>query len=381
MTAITHSSMSAARQWSGHWGRPAAPRIARWAPPAPRGHDRVGAVRGSRDRRPRLRAHLSAARAAAGALLVLAALLALPALPAHAQTTVSADWGGIPAGVAAGTPFRLLFVTSTGIACTFTDIAEYNKHVQDLAGVPTDLSGYKARFKAVASTATVNAVVNTGSSGSTAAIYWLGGAKAADNNGEFYDGTLDSYAGKTDTGLSVVNTERIWTGSKNDGTKAFHPDFATDPDFQYHLGASDSCNVGRLRSGDVLDYTPNSTRTNTYRLYALSSVFQALAAPAAITDLAATAGVGKVTLSWSEPDNGGSSITAYEYRQSTSGGMPWDPDWTALPSNKEVTGLTGGISYTFEVRAMNVQGQCRGVRPGNRGGEITDDVDSRGQRR
>ena len=86
MTAITHSSMSAARQWSGHWGRHAAPRTARWAPPAARGHDRVGAVRGSRDRRPRLRAHLSAARAAAGALLALAALLALPA---HAQTEMA----------------------------------------------------------------------------------------------------------------------------------------------------------------------------------------------------------------------------------------------------------------------------------------------------
>ena len=79
----------------------------------------------ARQRRAR-RAHLPAARAAAGALLALAALLALPA---HAQTTVDADWGGIPAGVAAGTPFRLLFVTSTGIACTSTDISTYNSFV------------------------------------------------------------------------------------------------------------------------------------------------------------------------------------------------------------------------------------------------------------
>ena len=170
-------------------------------------------MRGSRDRRPRLRAHLPAARAAAGALLALAALLALPA---HAQTTVDADWGGIPTDVAAGTPFRLLFVTSTGIACTSTDIATYNTFVQGRAGAHTALSAHSARFRAVASTAAVDAKVNTGSSGSTVAIYWLGGAKAADSNADFYDGTLDSYAGKTETGGSVgSSTERIWTGSDN----------------------------------------------------------------------------------------------------------------------------------------------------------------------
>ena len=85
----------------------------------------------ARQRRDQARVRLTsrAARAAAGALLALAALLALPA---HAQTTVDADWGGIPAGVAAGTPFRLLFVTSTGIACTSTDISTYNSFVQGL---------------------------------------------------------------------------------------------------------------------------------------------------------------------------------------------------------------------------------------------------------
>ena len=347
MTASTESSMSAARQRSGNRGRPAGAPTVRWAPLAPRGHDRVGAVRGSRDRRARLRAHLSAARAAAGALLALAALLALPA---HAQTTVSADWGGIPAGVAAGTPFRLLFVTSTGIACTSTDIATYNSHVQGRAGVHPALSGHSARFKAVASTSAVDAKDNTGTSGSTAAIYWLGGAKAADNNADFYDGTLDSYAGKTETGGSVSSTTRIWTGSENNGVKF---GFSGGP-----LGGDSGCQIGLLRSGKVLANSARSDKSEENRLYGLSSVFQALAAPAAITNLAAMAGVGKVTLSWSEPDNGGSSITGYDYRQRISSGTNWDPDWTALPSNREVTGLDGGTSYTFEVRAKNAEGNA-----------------------
>ena len=305
----------------------------------------------ARQRRPR-RAHLPAARAAAGALLALAALLALPA---HAQTIVDADWGAIPSDVAAGTPFRLLFVTSEGIACTSTDISTYNSFVQGRAGAHIHLSAHSARFKAVASTAAVDAKVNTGSSGSTVAIYWLGGAKAA-ANGDFYNGTLDSYAGKTETGGSVSNTTRIWTGSNNDGTAA------SDDNFDYHLGASNRCNLGRLQAGDVLDYTNNSGRSNTYRLYALSSVFQARSAPAAITDLAAMAGVGKVTLSWTEPDDGGSGITGYKYRQRISSGTTWDPDWTEITGSTAgtdshvVTGLAGGTSYTFEVQTKNAVG-------------------------
>ena len=48
------------------------------------------------------------------------------------------------------------------------------------------------------------------------------------------------------------------------------------------------------------------------------------------------AGVGKVTLSWTEPDDGGSGITGYEYRQRISSGTTWDPDWTA-----RITGFGG----------------------------------------
>ena len=82
MTASTDSSVSTARRRPGNRGTPAGTRSVRWVTPAARGLDR-GAVRGSRDRRARCRAHLPAARVAAGALLALAALLALPA---HAQT-------------------------------------------------------------------------------------------------------------------------------------------------------------------------------------------------------------------------------------------------------------------------------------------------------
>ena len=66
--------------------------------------------------------------------------------------------------------------------------------------------------------------------------------------------------------------------------------------------------------------------------------------------------MGKVSLSWTAPDNGGSSITGYDYRQRITSGTTWNPDWKELPSNKVVTGLTGGTSYTFEVQTKNAVG-------------------------
>ena len=76
------------------------------------------------------------------------------------------------------------------------------------------------------------------------------------------------------------------------------------------------------------------------------------------TTLAATPGDAKVTLSWGAPsDAGTSSVTGYEYRQSGDGGSTWG-SWTAAGDalEKEVTGLTNGTEYTFEVRAVSAAG-------------------------
>ena len=67
-----------------------------------------------------------------------------------------------------------------------------------------------------------------------------------------------------------------------------------------------------------------------------------------------------VTLSWTAPaDDGGSSITHYEYRVSSDGGTMWDPDWTTTGSTATtyiVEDLTFDTEYTFEVRAVNEAG-------------------------
>ncbi len=80
-------------------------------------------------------------------------------------------------------------------------------------------------------------------------------------------------------------------------------------------------------------------------------------APDAPRNLTATAGDQTVQLEWSKPANdGGTPIVRYEYRQQAGDGplgtwqiLAGDPPPTAYT----VTGLTNGVSYTFEVRAVN----------------------------
>jgi len=82
-------------------------------------------------------------------------------------------------------------------------------------------------------------------------------------------------------------------------------------------------------------------------------------APAAIKNLKVTSGNTQVTLKWKAPNNGGSSITGYQYRQRTNNGK-WG-SWKTLQgsgTSRTVTGLTNGRMYGFQVRAVNAAGKA-----------------------
>ena len=81
-----------------------------------------------------------------------------------------------------------------------------------------------------------------------------------------------------------------------------------------------------------------------------------ITAPATITNLRATAGTGRVTLNWTAPDDGGSPIIRYEFRQQT--GNNWSA-WIdiGLVTSRVVTGLKNGTSYRFEIKAVNAVGE------------------------
>ena len=84
-----------------------------------------------------------------------------------------------------------------------------------------------------------------------------------------------------------------------------------------------------------------------------SARVKATPVPAPPANFRAAPGNRKVMLTWNNP--GDDAVSAYEIRYGVNGA--WDPDWTEIdPSGPnttrhEVTGLTNGIEYTFEVRA------------------------------
>ena len=197
-------------------------------------------------------------RAVPAALLALAALLPAAAQAQTAQT-VQPGWHYVPSGVSPGQSFRLLFVTSTNRDATATSISTYNSFVQGRAAANTRLAGFSSDFRALISTSADAARDNTGTTGTGVPIYWLGGAKVADDYADFYDGSWDSRAGKTETGGSYALGS--WSGSNADGTK--HS--------TYPAGAS-RVQVGSLfRVGAEISVTWKLPTANS-SLYALSPV-------------------------------------------------------------------------------------------------------------
>ncbi len=92
----------------------------------------------------------------------------------------------------------------------------------------------------------------------------------------------------------------------------------------------------------------------------------AVTVPEAPGDLRGEAGDGLAVLSWTVSGDGGSAITAHQYRMRMGASADWGL-WADVPSSGAgganaagytVTGLVNGTAYTFEVRAVN------GVGPG-----------------
>ncbi len=81
-------------------------------------------------------------------------------------------------------------------------------------------------------------------------------------------------------------------------------------------------------------------------------------APSAITTLTGTSLDEQVALSWSAPDDGGSSITDYvvQYKVVGAGSYTTFSDGTSTSASATVTGLTNGTSYQFNVYAVNAEG-------------------------
>ena len=120
--------------------------------------------------------------------------------------------------------------------------------------------------------------------------------------------------------------------------------------------------IGNNRLHRTADNVAWATQSNAMKLVIRGTPLTA-GSPDAPRNLTAQAGNGQVTLQWMAPKwNGGSTITGYQYRQSTDGGDNWG-SWTDITDSDDSTtehtveSLTNGDTYTFQVRAENSEGK------------------------
>ena len=126
--------------------------------------------------------------------------------------TVPSDWSLTPTGLAVGDQFRLLFLSSTKRDGSSSDIADYHAFIQTRAAAGhADIRTYSTGFRALGCTSDVDARDTTyttyTSTDKGVPIYWLNGAKAADQYEDFYDGTWDDEVNdKNESGTNGPNT-------------------------------------------------------------------------------------------------------------------------------------------------------------------------------
>ena len=189
---------------------------------------------------------------------------------------ISADSPLVPTGLRSRDRFRLMFLSSTQRNAQSTNIADYNKFVQDRAAAGhADIRAHSAGFRAVACTEAVDARDNTGTNGIGLGIWWLGGAKAVDNYVDFYDGSWDEEVNVRDeSGAAVTipfstDAYDTWTGCGSNGTELVISSIS---------GALGTTNPGHGRLNESPSSRPlnsgGEAKASLNYLYGLSYIFE-----------------------------------------------------------------------------------------------------------
>ena len=214
------------------------------------------------------------ARGLAAGLLALCATVF--AAPAQAQVDVPSNWELKPSGLQVGDEFRLLLRTKNAHHATSTNISDYDTHVQGQVAARGHgaLKEHSGHFKILGSTATVDARAHSGMTGSGGvAVYWLNGAKVADDNDDFFDGSwTNKTSGRGVDGELLGGTASrhvLCTGSADDGTATDFP-LGGGPDGD---GAS-KCTATSVRTASSTLGGRTSDINDRTRYLALSGVFR-----------------------------------------------------------------------------------------------------------
>ena len=107
-------------------------------------------------------------------------------------------------------------------------------------------------------------------------IYWVGGAKAADDYEDFYDGDWDDESARNARGELVPLPNGVWTGSMADGTEFMESGVSRalgESRVAYGSPGSTTPGEGPISSGFTL---PN---TGMKPIFSLTSVFRIVHPP------------------------------------------------------------------------------------------------------
>ena len=198
------------------------------------------------------------------------------------MTDVLSTWSLRPAAMNVGDQFRLLFLSSTQRDAQSATISDYNSFIQTrvVAG-HADIQTHTIGFRAVGCTETIDARDNTFTTGTGVPIYWLNGAKVADDYGDFYDGSWDDEVNdKDESGTDAHDTSQEanypWTGCINDGTEA-----TSSVNISQGLGRPQGVRVGRPNSSSSNHGPLSSNATVAYTadrpMYGISRIFRVVA--------------------------------------------------------------------------------------------------------
>ena len=215
--------------------------------------------------------------------------------------------------------------TITGL----TNGTAYNFEVRATSSV-----GPGTAATASATPSTVPGVPTSFAASSTNEIVTLSWGAPSDNGGA----QVTSYR------LEVLNDQNQWVtlATRNTSQTGYtHRNLERSTEYQYRIHASNVAGEGSAASISIftLDHAPEK--------------------PSAPSGFGAEPGPGKVDLDWDAPDyTGGSAITAYYYRYKVGTGS-YRENWQSvgLETEVEVTGLTPGEMYTFQVISENGVGR------------------------
>jgi hypothetical protein len=185
-----------------------------------------------------------------------------------------------PLGLEPGDHFRLLFVSEGTRDATSAVIGDYNAFVSSEALLPSSLvRDLEAQWFAIASTADVSAIENTGTDPSPTGvpIYLVDGVtRVADNYDHWWDGESNGFdwllnpPNLTQNGAAPLNgVNNVWTGTSF---------FGEPGGFGGPLGAGDFATLGASVAGNGRHINNANVQpaTNNKSLYALSSVLTAV---------------------------------------------------------------------------------------------------------